>query len=185
MRSINTLRHNGISRLRHSRIQAGQAKSQMITPQFLQQGQVLGSIWTFSSWISKRPEFKKFSLNEWEPIWTQAQNATAEEAQLSEFFADVKMFTAHRELLKIRREVIAQFVKNGRANQKCSGTTGQTTSRSVSNNLFVALYHFERSFATIRCNRNILRSSNCNTFKAYIFNRRWQLQLKWCIFKGF
>ena len=185
MRSINTLRHNGISRLRHSRIQAGQAKSQMITPQFLQQGQVLGSIWTFSSWISKRPEFNKFSLSEWEPMWTQAQNANAEEAQLGEFFANIKLYTAYRELLKARIEVIAHLIRNGRANQKCSRMAGQTTSRSISNNLFVALYHFERSFTTIRCNRNILRSSNCNTFKAYIFNWRWQLQLKWCIFKGF
>ena len=82
------------------------------------------------------------------------------------------MYTAYRELLKIRSEVIEHLVKNGRANQKCSGTAGQTTSISVSNDLFVALYHFERSFTTICCNRNILRSSNCNTFKVYIFNRR-------------
>ena len=57
-------------------------------------------------------------------MWTQAQNANAEEAQLSEFFANIKMYTAYRELLKIRSEVIEHLVKNGRANQKCSGTAG-------------------------------------------------------------
>jgi hypothetical protein len=40
--------------------------------------------------------------------WTQAQNAKTAEAELREFIVNTKGFSAYQELLKIRREVIAQ-----------------------------------------------------------------------------
>jgi hypothetical protein len=40
--------------------------------------------------------------------WTQAQNAKTAEAELREFIVNNKGFSAYQELLKIRREVIAQ-----------------------------------------------------------------------------
>ena len=40
--------------------------------------------------------------------WTQAQNAKTAEAELREFIVNTKGFYAYQELLKIRREVIAQ-----------------------------------------------------------------------------
>ena len=40
--------------------------------------------------------------------WTQAQNAKTAEAELREFIFSTKGFSAYQELLKIRREVIAQ-----------------------------------------------------------------------------
>ena len=40
--------------------------------------------------------------------WTQAQNAKTAEAELGEFIVNTKGFSAYQELLKIRREVIAQ-----------------------------------------------------------------------------
>ena len=40
--------------------------------------------------------------------WTQAQNAKTAEAELREFIVSTKGFFAYQELLKIRREVIAQ-----------------------------------------------------------------------------
>ena len=40
--------------------------------------------------------------------WTQAQNAKTAEAELREFIVNNKGFSAYQDLLKIRREVIAQ-----------------------------------------------------------------------------
>jgi heme/copper-type cytochrome/quinol oxidase subunit 2 len=40
--------------------------------------------------------------------WTQAQNAKTAEAELREFIVNTKGLSAYQELLKIRREVIAQ-----------------------------------------------------------------------------
>ena len=40
--------------------------------------------------------------------WTQAQNAKTAEAELREFIVNNKGFSAYQELLKIRRDVIAQ-----------------------------------------------------------------------------
>ena len=40
--------------------------------------------------------------------WTQAQNAKTAEAELREFIVNTKGFSAYQDLLKIRREVIAQ-----------------------------------------------------------------------------
>ena len=40
--------------------------------------------------------------------WTQAQNAKTAEVELREFTVNTKGFSAYQELLKIRREVIAQ-----------------------------------------------------------------------------
>ena len=40
--------------------------------------------------------------------WTQAQNAKTAEAELREFIINTKGFYAYQELLKIRRDVIAQ-----------------------------------------------------------------------------
>jgi hypothetical protein len=40
--------------------------------------------------------------------WTQAQNAKTAEAELREFIVNTKGFSTYQELLKIRREVIAQ-----------------------------------------------------------------------------
>ena len=40
--------------------------------------------------------------------WTQAHNAKTAEAELREFIVNTKGFSAYQELLKIRREVIAQ-----------------------------------------------------------------------------
>jgi hypothetical protein len=40
--------------------------------------------------------------------WTQAQNAKTAEAELREFIVNTKGFSAYQELLKIRREIIAQ-----------------------------------------------------------------------------
>ena len=40
--------------------------------------------------------------------WTQAQNAKTAEAELREFIVNTKGFSVYQELLKIRREVIAQ-----------------------------------------------------------------------------
>ena len=40
--------------------------------------------------------------------WMQVQNAKTAEAELREFIANTKGFSAYQELLKIRREVIAQ-----------------------------------------------------------------------------
>ena len=40
--------------------------------------------------------------------WTQAQNAKTAEAELREFIVNTKGFSAYQDLLKVRREVIAQ-----------------------------------------------------------------------------
>ena len=40
--------------------------------------------------------------------WTQAQNAKTAEAELREFIVNTKGFSAYQDLLKIRREVMAQ-----------------------------------------------------------------------------
>ena len=40
--------------------------------------------------------------------WTQAQNAKTAEAELREFIVNTKGFSAYQDLLKIRREIIAQ-----------------------------------------------------------------------------
>lgn len=40
--------------------------------------------------------------------WTQAQNAKTAEAELREFIVNTKGFSAYQDLLKIRREVLAQ-----------------------------------------------------------------------------
>lgn len=40
--------------------------------------------------------------------WTQAQNAKTAEAELREFIVNTKGFSAYQDLLKVRRDVIAQ-----------------------------------------------------------------------------
>ena len=50
--------------------------------------------------------------------WTQAQNAKTAEAELREFIVNTKGFSAYQELLKIRREVIAQRKEAERQAQK-------------------------------------------------------------------
>ena len=50
--------------------------------------------------------------------WTQAQNAKTAEAELREFIVNNKGFSAYQELLKIRREVIAQRKEAERQAQK-------------------------------------------------------------------
>ena len=50
--------------------------------------------------------------------WTQAQNAKTAEAELREFIVNTKGFSAYQELLKIRREVIAQRKEADRQAQK-------------------------------------------------------------------
>ena len=50
--------------------------------------------------------------------WTQAQNAKTAEAELREFIVNNKGFSAYQELLKIRRDVIAQRKEAERQAQK-------------------------------------------------------------------
>ena len=50
--------------------------------------------------------------------WTQAQNAKTAEVELREFIVNTKGFSAYQELLKIRREVIAQRKEAERQAQK-------------------------------------------------------------------
>ena len=50
--------------------------------------------------------------------WTQAHNAKTAEAELREFIVNTKGFSAYQELLKIRREVIAQRKEAERQAQK-------------------------------------------------------------------
>ena len=50
--------------------------------------------------------------------WTQAQNAKTAEAELRKFIVNNKGFSAYQELLKIRREVIAQRKEAERQAQK-------------------------------------------------------------------
>ena len=50
--------------------------------------------------------------------WTQAQNAKTAEAELREFIVNTKGFSAYQELLKIRRELIAQRKEADRQAQK-------------------------------------------------------------------